>query len=81
MKMAWRYRAIETNRGVGVCVYNQNRSSVTTWTDPIAPTANNTVELVRLLEMMVEDLKRGETPVRGGANRQRFKDKRTAAAS
>lgn len=64
--MAWRYRAIETRNGVGVCVFTEGRDRLKSHTDPLVPTASNTVELVRVLEMMVEDLKRNEPPVKGG---------------
>lgn len=64
--MAWRYRAVETKNGVGVCVYNEGRDRVRSHTDAIAPTGSDTFELVRVLEMMIEDLKRNESPVKGG---------------
>jgi len=73
--MAWRYRAIETQNGVGVCVYTEGRDRLKTNTDAIAPTATNTVELVRVLEMMVEDLKRNEPPVKGGPHRGRYNNR------
>lgn len=65
--MAWRYRAIEKRKGdfkeYGVCEYYERKAGQQMWTDALVPVANSPTELVRILEMMLEDLKRGEKPI------------------
>ena len=73
--MAWRYRAIETKNGVGVCVFTEGRDRLKSHSDALVPTASNAIELVRVLEMMVEDLKRNEPPVKGGPRGGRYNNR------
>ena len=61
--MSWRYRAIRTRGGVGVCEFYTDRKGKTMHTDPLVVEASNQQELVRVLEMMIDDIKRNEKPV------------------
>lgn len=65
--MAWRYRAIEKRKGdykeYGVCEYYERKGGQQMWTDALTPSADSPIELTRILEMMIEDLKRGEKPI------------------
>jgi len=83
--MSWRYRAIRSRNGVGVCEFYTDRKGKTMHTDPLVVEASDQYELVRVLEMMLEDIKRGEKPVQvpaGGYKqfRQQRRQKQGVAA-
>lgn len=80
--MSWRYRAIKTRNGVGVCEFYRNRGGKTMHTDPLVVEASDQFELVRVLEMMLDDIKRNEKPVQPVVgNYKRYRKEKRGAAS
>lgn len=75
--MSWRYRAIRTRDGVGVCEFYTDRKGRTMHTDPLVVQASDQYELVKVLEMMLDDMKRGEKPVQAPVgNYKQYRQKR-----